>query len=40
MRQGSEKVLIAQENMAKNQVYVFKKPAGLAVSYFAEVRSM
>jgi DNA-directed RNA polymerase II subunit RPB2 len=36
---GSEKVLIAQENMAKNQVYVFKKPAGLAVSYFAEVRS-
>lgn len=36
---GSEKVLIAQENMSKNQVYVFKKPAGLQVSYYAEVRS-
>jgi DNA-directed RNA polymerase II subunit RPB2 len=32
-------VLIAQENMAKNQVYCFKKPAGMAVSFFAEVRS-
>lgn len=36
---GSEKVLIAQENMAKNQVYVFKKPPGLNISHFAEVRS-
>ncbi len=32
-------MLIAQENMAKNQVYCFKKPAGMAVSFFAEVRS-
>ncbi|KAJ1551175.1 DNA-dependent RNA polymerase II, partial [Nowakowskiella sp. JEL0078] len=35
---GSEKVLIAQERMATNQVYVFQKTAG-TYSYSAEVRS-
>jgi DNA-directed RNA polymerase II subunit RPB2 len=34
---GSEKVLIAQERMAFNQVYVFKKSA--AFNYFATVTS-
>ncbi|KAJ3129787.1 DNA-dependent RNA polymerase II [Nowakowskiella sp. JEL0407] len=35
---GSEKVLIAQERMATNQVYVFAKSGG-AYSYSAEIRS-
>ena len=37
MVKGSEKVLIAQERMAFNQVYVFKKSA--AFNYFATVTS-
>ncbi|TPX34497.1 DNA-directed RNA polymerase [Synchytrium microbalum] len=36
---GSEKVLIAQERMATNQVYVFQKAPGSAVSFTAEIRS-
>ncbi|KAF9612408.1 hypothetical protein IFM89_039441 [Coptis chinensis] len=37
---GSEKVLIAQEKMSTNQVYVFKKKQPNKYSYIAEVRSM
>ncbi|KAG0031509.1 DNA-dependent RNA polymerase II [Podila clonocystis] len=36
---GSEKVLIAQERMATNTVYVFSKPPGNKYSYTAEIRS-
>ncbi|PWN45672.1 beta and beta-prime subunits of DNA dependent RNA-polymerase [Ceraceosorus guamensis] len=36
---GSEKVLIAQERMAANHVYVFTKPAPSAFSHLAEIRS-
>lgn len=36
---GSEKVLIAQERMANNHVYVFKKSQPSKFSYVAEVRS-
>lgn len=36
---GSEKVLIAQERMAANHVYVFKKGEPSAITYFAEVLS-
>ncbi|KAF9129847.1 DNA-dependent RNA polymerase II [Mortierella sp. 14UC] len=36
---GSEKVLIAQERMATNTVYVFNKPPGNKYSYTAEIRS-
>ncbi len=35
---GSEKVLIAQERMANNHVYVFKKSQPSKYSYVAEVR--
>lgn len=37
---GSEKVLIAQERMASNHVYVFKKKQPHKYAYVAEVRSM
>lgn len=37
---GSEKVLIAQEKMSTNHVYVFKKRQPNKFSYVAEVRSM
>ncbi|KAL6757113.1 RNA polymerase II second largest subunit [Haematococcus lacustris] len=37
---GSEKVLIAQERMANNHVYVFKKSQPSKYSYVAEVRSV
>nr|XP_043625222.1 DNA-directed RNA polymerase II subunit RPB2-like [Erigeron canadensis] len=37
---GSEKVLIAQETMATNHVYVFKKRQPNKYAYVAEVRSM
>ncbi|RID50311.1 hypothetical protein BRARA_H01050 [Brassica rapa] len=37
---GSEKVLIAQEKMSSNHVYVFKKRQPNKYSYVAEVRSM
>lgn len=37
---GSEKVLIAQERMSSNQVYVFQKKQPHKYSYVAEVRSM
>ena len=37
MVNGSEKVLIAQERMANNHVYVFKK-AQATYSYVAECR--
>ncbi|KAG9447823.1 hypothetical protein H6P81_013951 [Aristolochia fimbriata] len=37
---GSEKVLIAQEKMSTNHVYVFKKRQPHLYSYVAEVRSM
>ncbi|KAI5079014.1 hypothetical protein GOP47_0006685 [Adiantum capillus-veneris] len=37
---GSEKVLIAQEKMSANHVYVFKKPQPRKYAYVAEVRSM
>uniref|UniRef100_A0A0D3BKU1 DNA-directed RNA polymerase subunit beta n=1 Tax=Brassica oleracea var. oleracea TaxID=109376 RepID=A0A0D3BKU1_BRAOL len=37
---GSEKVLIAQEKMSTNHVYVFKKRQPNKYSYVAEVRSM
>lgn len=36
---GSEKVLIAQERMATNQVYVFSKAQPNPVAYVAEIRS-
>lgn len=36
---GSEKVLIAQERTAANQVYVFAKAPPSAVTYQAEIRS-
>ena len=36
---GSEKVLIAQERMSTNQVYVFNKPQPSPVAYIAEIRS-
>lgn len=37
---GSEKVLIAQERMANNHVYVFKKSQPSKYLYVAEVRSV
>ena len=37
---GSEKVLIAQEKMSSNHVYVFKKRQPNKYAYVAEVRSM
>ncbi|GBG87225.1 hypothetical protein CBR_g45284 [Chara braunii] len=37
---GSEKVLIAQEKMSSNHVYVFKKAQPSKYAYVAEVRSM
>ena len=37
---GSEKVLIAQERMANNHVYVFKKSMPSKYSFVAEVRSV
>ncbi|KDD76893.1 domain 6 of RNA polymerase Rpb2 [Helicosporidium sp. ATCC 50920] len=37
---GSEKVLIAQERMANNHVYVFRKTAPSKWSYQAEIRSV
>uniref|UniRef100_A0A7S0WZH0 DNA-directed RNA polymerase subunit beta n=1 Tax=Chlamydomonas leiostraca TaxID=1034604 RepID=A0A7S0WZH0_9CHLO len=37
---GSEKVLIAQERMANNHVYVFKKSQPSKYSYIAEIRSV
>ncbi|PPQ63770.1 hypothetical protein CVT24_004312 [Panaeolus cyanescens] len=36
---GSEKVLIAQERMATNHVYVFSKPQPSPISHLAEIRS-
>ncbi|CAK9780832.1 beta and beta-prime subunits of DNA dependent RNA-polymerase [Cutaneotrichosporon oleaginosum] len=36
---GSEKVLIAQERMAANHVYVFKKGDPSAITFFSEVTS-
>jgi DNA-directed RNA polymerase beta subunit len=36
---GSEKVLIAQERMATNQVYVFAKAQPSPISFLAEIRS-
>lgn len=36
---GSEKVLIAQERMATNRVYVFAKAQPSPISYLAEIRS-
>jgi DNA-directed RNA polymerase II subunit RPB2 len=36
---GSEKVLIAQERMAANHVYVFAKAQPSPISFLAEVRS-
>lgn len=36
---GSEKVLIAQERMANNHVYVFSKTPPSPYSYTAEIRS-
>ena len=37
---GSEKVLIAQERMANNQVYVFKKSQPSKYSFQCECRSV
>ncbi|RKP27639.1 DNA-dependent RNA polymerase II second largest subunit [Syncephalis pseudoplumigaleata] len=37
---GSEKVLIAQERMASNQVYVFSKAQPATYTYSAEIRSV
>ena len=37
---GSEKVLIAQEKMSTNHVYVFKKRQPNKYAYVAEVRSI
>lgn len=39
MINGSEKVLIAQERMANNHVYVFAKAPPSIFSYVAEIRS-
>ena len=39
MINGSEKVLIAQERMAANHVYVFSKSAPSPVNFLAEIRS-
>jgi DNA-directed RNA polymerase II subunit RPB2 len=36
---GSEKVLIAQERMATNQVYVFAKAQPSPISFLSEIRS-
>ena len=36
---GSEKVLIAQERMATNHVYVFAKAQPSPVTFLAEIRS-
>jgi DNA-directed RNA polymerase beta subunit len=36
---GSEKVLIAQERMAANHVYVFAKAAPSPVTFLSEIRS-
>ena len=36
---GSEKVLIAQERMASNRVYVFAKTQPSPVTFIAEIRS-
>eukprot|EP01094_Clydonella_sp_ATCC50884_P008296 TRINITY_DN1766_c0_g1_i2.p1 TRINITY_DN1766_c0_g1~~TRINITY_DN1766_c0_g1_i2.p1 ORF type:complete len:1180 (-),score=381.56 TRINITY_DN1766_c0_g1_i2:113-3652(-) len=36
---GAEKVLVAQEKMSNNHVYVFKKGPGSKYSYMAEIRS-
>lgn len=36
---GSEKVLIAQERMAANHVYVFSKSAPSPITFLAEIRS-
>lgn len=36
---GSEKVLIAQERMSSNQVYVFAKPSPSPYAFVAEIRS-
>ena len=36
---GSEKVLIAQERMATNHVYVFAKSQPSPISFLAEIRS-
>lgn len=37
---GSEKVIIAQEKLSANHVYVFKKPQPHKYSYAAEIRSI
>lgn len=37
---GSEKTIIAQERLATNHVYVFKKPQPHKYSYIAEIRSV
>lgn len=39
MINGSEKVLIAQERMAANHVYIFAKAQPSPVSFLAEIRS-
>ena len=39
MINGSEKVLIAQERMATNHVYIFSKAQPAAYSYSCEIRS-
>lgn len=39
MINGSEKVLIAQERMAANHVYVFAKAAPSPVTFLSEIRS-
>ena len=36
---GSEKVLIAQERMAANHVYIFAKAQPSPISFLAEIRS-
>ena len=37
---GSEKVIIAQERMASNTIYVFKKSQPASYSHYAEIRSV
>ena len=37
---GSEKVIIAQERMAANQIYVFDKAAPSPIAYMSEIRSV
>lgn len=37
---GSEKVLIAQERMAANHIYVFAKAQPSPINFLAEIRSM